>query len=505
MLAINSQFNTTTMIKYLALIYLFVFSCSNSNKASQANFYATDSLYVYISSENSSNLSYWQIQYGDTIGNRFPYFIKDSTAVLSIPFPLKSIVTIQNPYFKKRDEILAYPGDTIYVNSNNNRSVTISSNRGRYFSYNTFIDSFYDKHRFLIGSFNQFNDMIYEKSFIAQNIFSSRLKKNLSIETKNRILDSLISFNEAVYAKQKAFLESLSIQKLITSDYKYWIGEKLFYYLLGQQHKYLIDHQLNYYSYIKEHHFANDSLVWTYFYDYRVFLETVFLQSVVSDGNITKFPSGVSRYKEAYDKSKFYINGKSLEYVKFHCLRNIKNEGTKEDFDTALVTFNADSVYQKYINNNLKFGIDILDNSSETFLLDTAKHMITLKELLKRNEGYVLYIDLWASWCQPCRIMLPNSIQKSRLIDNKKIKFIYFSIEDDFNKWKNAALTERIASPDKSFLIVNPKIAPFLKRINIQSIPRYVVVANNKTVIENAPDPGDAGLIELLNKQLLKN
>lgn len=57
---------------------------------------------------------------------------------------------------------------------------------------------------------------------------------------------------------------------------------------------------------------------------------------------------------------------------------------------------------------------------------------------LDQFKGKTLFINIWASWCGPCRIEMPyiHSLY-GKLKDNPKIAFLMIATDEDFNKSKN--------------------------------------------------------------------
>jgi thiol-disulfide isomerase/thioredoxin len=134
-------------------------------------------------------------------------------------------------------------------------------------------------------------------------------------------------------------------------------------------------------------------------------------------------------------------------------------------------------------------------------LIDNEKNEMTLKEIIETNQGKVVYIDFWASWCSPCRTMLPKShLLKSKFKD-ENVLFVYISIDDNFEKWKSASIKEGLK--ENNYLAKDYPYASFYKDLNLKSIPRYLIYdKKGKLVHQNAPGPDSPEIIEELNKYL---
>lgn len=59
-------------------------------------------------------------------------------------------------------------------------------------------------------------------------------------------------------------------------------------------------------------------------------------------------------------------------------------------------------------------------------------------DLHKLNEGHLLIVDFWASWCSPCVRDLPFYKELILNFPEKKIRILSISIDDDPDKWRNA-------------------------------------------------------------------
>ncbi len=89
-------------------------------------------------------------------------------------------------------------------------------------------------------------------------------------------------------------------------------------------------------------------------------------------------------------------------------------------------------------------SVDIYPQKSEKIKVETIDKA-KLSKLIKDRKGKILFLNLWATWCVPCREEFPSIV---KLADERKdVEFVGLSI--DF--------------PDE----VDSKIIPFLKSNNI--------------------------------------
>lgn len=132
----------------------------------------------------------------------------------------------------------------------------------------------------------------------------------------------------------------------------------------------------------------------------------------------------------------------------------------------------------------------------EPELTDVKGKVIKLEDL----KGKVVYVDFWASWCGPCRAMMPESKKlHERLTEKQKkqIVFLYISIDGNREAWIKAMSDMGI----EGINVISPGNwnSPACRYFQINSIPRYMII-NRKGEIEdvNAPRPNDPELLQRL-------
>ena len=106
---------------------------------------------------------------------------------------------------------------------------------------------------------------------------------------------------------------------------------------------------------------------------------------------------------------------------------------------------------------------------------------VTLDEF----KGKVVYLDVWASWCGPCRAEFPFSKQlHDRLTKKQKeqVAFLYLSIDDTEEAWKKALNTLQLPG-DQGWSKGGWK-SRIVQYFGIQSIPRYILIDKEGKVVD---------------------
>ncbi|TCI90167.1 TlpA family protein disulfide reductase [Tenacibaculum sp. M341] len=113
-------------------------------------------------------------------------------------------------------------------------------------------------------------------------------------------------------------------------------------------------------------------------------------------------------------------------------------------------------------------------------------------------KGKYVYIDVWATWCPPCKKEIPFLQKVEADYHDKNIEFVSISIDskDDYFTWSDMVEEKQLsgiqlyANDDKSFT----------KAYRISEIPRFILVDPEGNIVSSeAPRPSDPKLVELFD------
>jgi len=95
------------------------------------------------------------------------------------------------------------------------------------------------------------------------------------------------------------------------------------------------------------------------------------------------------------------------------------------------------------------------------------------------EENNYLFIDVWASWCMPCRAAIP-SVKQLYSKYNSKVKFVSLSIDKDEKQWRKALEKENM---EWSQLIRDSLTMDQLeKAYHLMSVPTFILVDKSGTI-----------------------
>lgn len=145
------------------------------------------------------------------------------------------------------------------------------------------------------------------------------------------------------------------------------------------------------------------------------------------------------------------------------------------------------------------------DNTKGNEAIDFKFPDVTGKEIaLSDFKGKVVYIDVWATWCGPCKKEIPylKKLEKE-YHGNKNIVFLSVSAdaEKDKEKWKKYIETEELGGVQ---LFAGDRAQKELMDLyKIKGIPRFILVGKDgKLIAGEAPRPSSSEIKALLDASL---
>lgn len=132
------------------------------------------------------------------------------------------------------------------------------------------------------------------------------------------------------------------------------------------------------------------------------------------------------------------------------------------------------------LSNLKKLPLLIGDTFPDIDFFGLSKDTLSLHELLGKK---LTIVDVWASWCAPCRI--ENRKVFGPLWDtynNSGLQIIAYALEADESSWKSAAKAD---GADRWFQSseLQGDDAPFMQKIRISTIPANFILDNNGKII----------------------
>ena len=118
---------------------------------------------------------------------------------------------------------------------------------------------------------------------------------------------------------------------------------------------------------------------------------------------------------------------------------------------------------------------------------------------LSNFNSSLLYVDVWATWCGPCKAEIPALKELEHDYQNNNITFLSVSVDTDKEAWLNMIADKQLGGVQ---LWANGWSA-ITKSYAINGIPRFMLFDGNGNVISlDAPRPSSAEIRGLIDANL---
>lgn len=107
------------------------------------------------------------------------------------------------------------------------------------------------------------------------------------------------------------------------------------------------------------------------------------------------------------------------------------------------------------------------------------------KTKLSDLKGKYVYVDLWATWCGPCRAEIPFLQKIEEKYHGKNIEFVSISIDQakDHEKWKKFVADKNLGGVQ--LFADNDWQSEFVTSYGVTGIPRFILIDPNGNILES--------------------
>ncbi len=239
-----------------------------------------------------------------------------------------------------------------------------------------------------------------------------------------------------------------------------------------------------YYGFMNQITVQNDKLIASA--TYTPFLQTYFdylyQQKRLQSG--TKIGTAVA---EKYQFIKSKLSGNLQHYTAARMLINACNTEDIQDIEPVYNQFqliNPYPAYDQVLGEKFRIAKKFAPGSPapEFMLFDPDGNAVFLSDF----RGKVVYMDFWASWCNPCLQQMKYTKELEATLKDEDVVFLYVSLDTNEEAWKDMIRKREIKGIHVRTAGADSEMA---KDYNVMGVPVYFFIDKNGNFAGKPPLP----------------
>ncbi len=149
---------------------------------------------------------------------------------------------------------------------------------------------------------------------------------------------------------------------------------------------------------------------------------------------------------------------------------------------------------------NREFDKLVLKSSDN--LKDISEGEVLLKKILEPYKGKFVLLDVWGTWCGPCREALSHSTEEYARLKDYDIQYLYLANGSPQTAWENVIKEYNVSGPNVAhFNLPDDQQAAIEHHLNVHAWPTYKLFDRNGNLLDLKVDARDLeALASLLDK-----
>lgn len=475
--------------KLLALLFIIVFTCMGCSRNPSNNYLYNGNAIVAGRINNlSEGTKTIRFASGSTINDIEKTVLVDSLGHFKVVLAMSNPQNVQI-FFKRGIGLLFLkPNDSIFIELdeslfNNNRfpiydiygtssSVSVTREIQKYFKVKS------------------------EGKPFSPNVTESSIKEYY------KSLEKELSYQDSILNN---YLESTSTNH----EFKVWVEKEIRYNVANYLEDFLIfNPEFRGNAYNKSVFPVDDDEAIIYA-DYPLLLRHYALNTYLWRDSANSYSYKNEMYLNAYSKAlsgilKAETEGLSRDIMCYKILSELFKE-SYEDFKTLINdidTIISNPILKEELNkkrvefeSQTNYSISLLDPEDNYEKEISGDFWTKLKE---KHSGKVIYMDIWATWCGPCKSEIPFSIELHQHFDKEDIVFVNLCLASSRSDWQSM-MAGNILSGENYFF--DKDQSNLLRdKLKFEGFPTYLIVDKNGNLVNNnafRPSSGEKIITQL--------